>query len=40
MPIVKIDGRVIGTGKPGPITKKLVREYHSLTKVSGEPIYE
>jgi branched-chain amino acid aminotransferase len=38
MPVVKIDGREIGTGKPGPITKKLVREYRSLTKVSGEPI--
>jgi branched-chain amino acid aminotransferase len=40
MPVIKIDGRVIGTGKPGKITKKLVTEYHSLTKVSGEPIYE
>jgi branched-chain amino acid aminotransferase len=40
MPIVKIDGRVIGNGKPGALTKKLVREYHSLTKSSGEPIYE
>jgi branched-chain amino acid aminotransferase len=40
VPIVKIDGRVIGTGKPGPVTKKLVAEYHSLTKASGEPIYE
>jgi branched-chain amino acid aminotransferase len=39
MPIVKIDGRVIGNGKAGPLTKKLVREYHSLTKASGEPIY-
>jgi branched-chain amino acid aminotransferase len=39
MPIVKIDGRVIGSGKPGALTKKLVREYHSLTKSSGEPIY-
>jgi branched-chain amino acid aminotransferase len=40
VPVVKIDGRTIGTGKPGPITKQLVREYHALTKVSGEPIYE
>ena len=40
VPIVKIDGRVIGNGKPGALTKKLVREYHSLTKASGEPIYE
>jgi branched-chain amino acid aminotransferase len=39
VPIVKIDGRVIGDGKPGPITEKLVGQYHALTKVSGEPIY-
>jgi len=40
MPIVKIDGRVIGDGKPGPVTKSLVAEYRALTKASGEPIYE
>jgi len=40
VPIVKIDARVIGSGKPGPITAKLVTQYHALTKVSGEPIYE
>ena len=38
VPIVKIDGRVVGNGKPGTLTKKLVREYHALTKASGEPI--
>ncbi|MGI8965141.1 MAG: branched-chain-amino-acid transaminase [Limisphaerales bacterium] len=38
IPVVKIDGRVIGTGKPGAITKNLVTNYHALTKVSGEPI--
>jgi len=40
IPIEKIDGRVIGTGKPGAVTKKLVAQYRALTKVSGEPIYE
>ena len=39
IPVVKIDGRVIGSGRPGPITKNLVQEYHGLTKVSGGPIY-
>ncbi len=39
IPIVKIDGRVIGAGKPGPITRRLVDKYRALTKVSGEPIY-
>jgi branched-chain amino acid aminotransferase len=38
IPVVKIDGRVIGTGKPGPITKRLVSAYHGLTNSSGEPI--
>ena len=39
IPIVKIDGRVIGTGRPGPLTGKLVNKYRALTKISGEPIY-
>jgi branched-chain amino acid aminotransferase len=38
MPVVKIDGRVIGTGKPGKLTCRLVQDYHALTNVSGEPI--
>jgi branched-chain amino acid aminotransferase len=39
VPVVKIDGRVIGAGKPGPVTRQLEGQYHALTKVSGEPIY-
>jgi branched-chain amino acid aminotransferase len=39
VPVVKIDGRVVGTGKPGPVTESLVTQYHALTKASGEPIY-
>jgi branched-chain amino acid aminotransferase len=38
MPVIKIDGRVIGSGQPGALTRKLTEEYHALTKVSGEPI--
>jgi len=38
IPVVKIDGRVIGGGKPGALTRKLVADYRALTKVSGEPI--
>ncbi len=38
MPIVKIDGRVIGNGKPGKVTESLVEQYHALTKATGEPI--
>jgi len=39
IPVVKIDGRLIGSGKPGPLTRKLVDKYRALTKISGEPIY-
>ncbi|MBC8095720.1 MAG: branched-chain-amino-acid transaminase [Akkermansiaceae bacterium] len=38
VPVVKIDARVIGDGKPGKLTRQLVTDYHALTKVSGEPI--
>jgi len=38
IPVVKIDGRVIGTGKPGQVTKDLVTKYKTLTHSSGEPI--
>jgi branched-chain amino acid aminotransferase len=40
IPVVKIDGRVIGTGKPGPVTQRLVEKYHELTQSSGEPIFD
>ncbi len=38
VPVVKIDGRVIGAGEPGPLTRQLTSQYHALTKVSGESI--
>ena len=38
VPVTKVDGRVIGTGKPGPITRKLVEKYRTLTNSTGEPI--
>ncbi len=39
IPVVKIDGRVIGSGNPGRLTRQLVGKYHALTKATGEPIY-
>lgn len=39
IPVVKIDGRIIGSGQPGPITRQLVENYHALTKTVGERIY-
>jgi branched-chain amino acid aminotransferase len=38
VPVVKVDGRVIGSGTPGPRTRELVKKYHALVQTSGEPI--
>jgi branched-chain amino acid aminotransferase len=39
-PVTRIDGRVIGDGKPGPISKKLMAAYKKLTLTTGTPIYK
>jgi branched-chain amino acid aminotransferase len=39
VPVTRIDGRAIGRGRPGPITRQLEERYRALTKISGEPIY-
>ncbi|HCJ66533.1 MAG TPA: branched-chain-amino-acid transaminase [Elusimicrobia bacterium] len=39
IPVVKIDGRIIGEGKPGKTTCRLREEFHHLTRNSGTPIY-
>jgi branched-chain amino acid aminotransferase len=35
IPVVKVDGRVIGEGKPGETTKLLMQEFRKLTKTDG-----
>ncbi len=35
IPVVKIDGRMIGDGKPGPVTKKLMQLFHKSTRSDG-----
>ncbi len=37
-PVTKVDGRVIGSGKPGPITKDLMAAFRELTQTTGTPI--
>jgi branched-chain amino acid aminotransferase len=32
IPVVKLDSRTIGTGQPGPLTKKLTQRFHQLTR--------
>ena len=38
-PITLIDGRVIGTGKPGPITCQIMAAFRAITEKEGTPIY-
>ena len=35
VPVVKIDGRIIGGGRPGPATKQLQQGFRRLTKTAG-----
>ncbi|XP_029128771.1 branched-chain-amino-acid aminotransferase-like protein 2 [Cajanus cajan] len=37
-PVVKVDGRTIGNGEVGPVTRKLQAAYKKLTEQSGIPI--
>ncbi len=39
IPVAKVDGKVIGEGKAGPITKKLIKKFRQHTLVEGTPIY-
>jgi len=32
IPVVKVDSRVIGDGKPGPVTRELTERFHKLTR--------
>lgn len=35
IPVVKVDSRVISSGKPGPITLKLIKAFHTITTKDG-----
>ncbi len=39
IPVIKADGRLIGNGKPGPITTRLMARFREITRASGTPIY-
>ncbi|HHW08307.1 MAG TPA: branched-chain-amino-acid transaminase [Clostridia bacterium] len=39
IPVVKVDSRVIGDGKPGPVFARLLEAYRELTKINGPKIY-
>jgi branched-chain amino acid aminotransferase len=39
IPVVKADGRMIGNGKPGSITTRMIGRFRELTRETGTPIF-
>jgi branched-chain amino acid aminotransferase len=39
IPVIKIDNRIIGTGKPGKITLKIMDIFRNLTQTEGTEVY-
>jgi branched-chain amino acid aminotransferase len=39
-PVVKVDGRSIGNGKPGPITTRIIARFREMTRQTGTPIFD
>jgi branched-chain amino acid aminotransferase len=39
IPVIKADGRVVGNGKPGPISTRMIARFHEITRETGTPIY-
>lgn len=40
MPVIKLDGRVIGSGRPGELTTRLKEAYQALVRSTGVPVYK
>jgi branched-chain amino acid aminotransferase len=38
VPVVKVDGRIIGDGEPGPVTKRLIQRFQMLTVFNQVPV--
>lgn len=38
IPVVNVDSRPIGSGKPGPVTRRLIDAYRGLTRSEGTPV--
>jgi branched-chain amino acid aminotransferase len=38
VPVVKADGRLIGNGKPGPVTARIIARFREMTRETGTPI--
>lgn len=40
IPVIKADNRIIGNGKPGPISTRMIARFREITRESGTPIFE
>ncbi|MCZ6651253.1 MAG: branched-chain-amino-acid transaminase [Acidobacteria bacterium] len=40
IPVVNLDGEIIADGRPGPVFRKLLAAFSSLTRTEGEPFLE
>jgi branched-chain amino acid aminotransferase len=38
VPVATLDGRTVGSGKPGPVTLKLIEDFRKLTRSEGTAI--
>lgn len=39
VPVAEYDKRIIGSGEPGPVTRKLIAAFRELVETTGTPIY-
>ncbi|MFN8643277.1 MAG: branched-chain-amino-acid transaminase [Candidatus Binatia bacterium] len=39
MPVAVADGRLVGDGKPGPVTRRLTDAFHALVRNEGDPLW-
>lgn len=39
IPVISADNRAIGTGKPGPISTRMIARFREITRETGTPIY-
>lgn len=39
MPVASADGRPVGSGKPGPLTRQLTEAFHALVRTEGDPLW-
>jgi len=39
VPVIEVDGRIIGDGKPGAMTKRLLKRFRERTESEGTPIF-